>query len=209
MSILHIFTVSWNSFFYFFLENTQVFYVLIYRVIKDMTSCIKQPPARRRRMVVEGIQQQQQQQRSWLRQITFVFYTLSGKKFQPLLPDSISPFDRPLTHKSFFNIVYFSLISLSHACLFDNNAIDRGVVVIVSLNHIGPLEFRRAFPTKVREQISEITNGISCFRMKECYLLRAPWWMKGLMVSRKIIISLYIYISNKSFIYQLILFYTY
>ena len=29
------------------------------------------------------------------------------------MPDSISPFDRPLTHKSFFNIVYFSLISLS------------------------------------------------------------------------------------------------
>ena len=28
------------------------------------------------------------------------------------MPDSISPFDRPLTHKSFFNIVYFSLISL-------------------------------------------------------------------------------------------------
>ena len=29
------------------------------------------------------------------------------------MPDSISPFDRPLTHKSFFNIVYFSLIPLS------------------------------------------------------------------------------------------------
>ena len=29
------------------------------------------------------------------------------------MPDSISPFDRPLTHKLFFNIVYFSLISLS------------------------------------------------------------------------------------------------
>ena len=28
------------------------------------------------------------------------------------MPDSISPFERPLTHKSFFNIVYFSLISL-------------------------------------------------------------------------------------------------
>ena len=28
------------------------------------------------------------------------------------MPDSISPFDRPLTHKLFFNIVYFSLISL-------------------------------------------------------------------------------------------------
>ena len=29
------------------------------------------------------------------------------------MDDSISPFDRPLTHKSFFNIVYFSLIPLS------------------------------------------------------------------------------------------------
>ena len=29
------------------------------------------------------------------------------------MPDSISPFDRPLTNKSFFNIVYFSLIPLS------------------------------------------------------------------------------------------------
>ena len=28
------------------------------------------------------------------------------------MPDSFSPFDRPLTYKSFFNIVYFSLISL-------------------------------------------------------------------------------------------------
>ena len=27
------------------------------------------------------------------------------------MPDIISPFDRPLTHKSFFNIVYFTLIS--------------------------------------------------------------------------------------------------
>ena len=28
------------------------------------------------------------------------------------MPDSISPFDRPLTHISVFNIVYFSLIPL-------------------------------------------------------------------------------------------------
>ena len=36
-----------------------------------------------------------------------------GKKFFSLLcPIVFSPFDRPLTHKSFFNIVYFSLISL-------------------------------------------------------------------------------------------------
>ena len=28
------------------------------------------------------------------------------------MPDIVSPFERPLTHKSFFNIVYFSLISL-------------------------------------------------------------------------------------------------
>merc|ERR1711865_546639 len=41
-----------------------------------------------------------------------------GKKFFSLLcPIVFSPFDRPLTHKSFFNIVYFSLIPLSAAGL--------------------------------------------------------------------------------------------
>ena len=102
-----------------------------------------------------------------------------------------------LVETDYLRLLYF----VCHACLFDNNAIDRGVVVIVSLNHIGPLEFRRAFPTKVREQISEITNGISCFRMKECYLLRAPWWMKGLMVSKNYYF-IYIYISNNHLFYS-------
>jgi hypothetical protein len=27
----------------------------------------------------------------------------------------------------------------------------------------------------------EITNGISCFKMKGCYLLNEPWWIKGLL----------------------------
>ena len=34
--------------------------------------------------------------------------------FKPTLSDIVSPFDRPLTHKSFFNIVYFSLIPLRY-----------------------------------------------------------------------------------------------
>ena len=43
----------------------------------------------------------------------FDFSCSSGKKFLSLLcPISFLLFDRPLTHKSFFNIVYFSLIPL-------------------------------------------------------------------------------------------------
>merc|ERR1711865_894709 len=40
-------------------------------------------------------------------------YFVVVRNFSLLCPIVFSPFDRPLTHKSFFNIVYFSLISLS------------------------------------------------------------------------------------------------
>ena len=58
-----------------------------------------------------GVQRQRTKEKLTRRkQYRASFY---GKEiFKPTLPDTISPFDRSLTHKSFFNIVYFSLISL-------------------------------------------------------------------------------------------------
>ena len=52
---------------------------------------------------------------------TQTFSNVNVRNFKPTLPDSISPFDRPLTHKSFFNIVYFSLISLRPSGRFETN----------------------------------------------------------------------------------------
>ena len=46
---------------------------------------------------------------------------LGNKFFSLLCPIVFSPFDRPLTHTSFFNIVYFSLISLRPSGRFETN----------------------------------------------------------------------------------------
>ena len=79
------------------------------------------------------------------------------------MPDSISPFDRPLTHKSFFNIVYFSLISLKdpvqHSsfklgtrCSFHRDGFMRCThhVILLSLVEIFYIICRLLFNSKVR-----------------------------------------------------------
>jgi hypothetical protein len=70
---------------------------------------------------------------------------------------------------------------LCHSCLFDHHAVENGVVVVVDLNYIGPVDYRSAFPSKVRKRLIEVTNGISCFKMKGCFLLHEPWWVKGML----------------------------
>ena len=70
---------------------------------------------------------------------------------------------------------------LCHSCLFDDYAVTNGVVVVINLNYIGPIDFKRAFPSSARKCLIEMTNGISCFKMKGCYLLHEPWWVKGML----------------------------
>ena len=100
VKILHLFTISLEySFFllfffylfFFFLENTQV------------ASKITPVPGGVGPMTIAML----------LTNTLNLYKYKLGKKFFSLLWTIVfSPFDRPLTHKSFFNIVYFSLISL-------------------------------------------------------------------------------------------------
>ena len=78
------------------------------------------------------------------------------------MPDTISPFDRPLTHKSFFNIVYFLLISFSSLILFElsfnSNEARSDIVLLYGIASLCGCVLRWPSTTKRSEQHVEQQN---------------------------------------------------